>query len=79
MSLQLSAQAAEVELAEELADDDLLEEFEEAKRSRSLSSIFNGESDDDTIKVDATQLDESLSVSCPAFMRTSLLMSQPGI
>lgn len=59
--LQLSAQAAEAE--SELADEDLLHEFEEAKRSRSLSSIFNGESDDDTIQVDASQQDESLSVS----------------
>lgn len=59
----LSAQAAEAE--SELADDDLLHEFEEAKRSRSLSSIFNGESDDDTIQVDASQQDESLSlVNC---------------
>ena len=53
-----------------------MEEFEEAKRSRSLSSIFNGESDDDTIQVDASQQDESLSVSCPAFVQSAVHTSE---
>lgn len=64
--LQMSAQAAEAEA--ELADDELMNEFEEAKRSRSLSSIFNGESDEEVIEVDATQQDESLSVSHPQLL-----------
>ena len=66
--MQLSAQAAEVELTEDEAaeaDDDLLNEFEEAKRSRSLSSIFTGElTDDEVLEVDASGQDESLAVRC---------------
>lgn len=71
--MQLSAQAAEVELIDDEAaeaddaeaDDDLLSEFEEAKRSRSLSSIFTGElTDDEVLQVDASAQDESLAVCC---------------
>ncbi len=40
--------------------DELFEEFEEVKRARSLSSIFDKE--DQVLEVDATQADETLAV-----------------
>lgn len=63
------AQAAEAEVVDSLDDsvdsvdsesDELFEEFEEVKRARSLSSIFTSE--DDVLKVDAGQTDETLAV-----------------
>lgn len=59
-------QAAEAEVVDSLDDsvdsesDELVEEFEEVKRARSLSSIFTSE--DEVLKVDAGQADESLAV-----------------
>ncbi|KAL3136406.1 hypothetical protein ABBQ38_005663 [Trebouxia sp. C0009 RCD-2024] len=62
-------QAAEAEVVDSLDDsvdsesDELVEEFEEVKRARSLSSIFTSE--DEVLKVDAGQADESLAlVNC---------------
>ena len=40
--------------------DELFEEFEEVKRARSLSSIFDKE--DQVLEVDAAQADETLAV-----------------
>lgn len=60
-------QAAEAEVMDSLnsesldsESDELFEEFEEVKRAKSLSSIFNSE--DDVVQVDATQADETLAV-----------------
>lgn len=65
-SPSIVSQAAEAELAESMDDpaesDELFEEFEEVKRARSLSSIFD--KDEQVIEVDASQADESLAVCC---------------
>ena len=55
-------QAAEAEIVDSLDSDsdELLEELEQVKRAKSLSSIFNSE--DDVVQVDAAQADESLAV-----------------
>lgn len=61
-SVHCHRQAAEAEVAESADADELYEEFEEVKRARTLSSIFDKDADDDVLKVDASQSDESLAV-----------------
>ncbi len=54
--------------------DELFEEFEEVKRARSLSSIFDKE--DQVLEVDAAQADETLAVRfmCQNTMHGSAIM-----
>lgn len=73
VSVSASASAAEPELAEpeiaeeesDVADsadsDELVEEFEEVKRARSLSAIYQG--NEEVLKVDAAVADESLALT----------------